>query len=87
MFEPHSSFFCLAAAMVRAGDMCPAPPKYHAPFASDIAADDHRIHIDTDDAAARRRRQCRADRPRQVRQDAAQRHRGFGHLRLQDRPS
>ena len=45
-------FFCLAAAsMVRAGDMCPAPPKYHAPIASDIAADDHRIHIDSDDAA------------------------------------
>jgi LPS-assembly protein len=36
--------------MVRAGDMCPAPPKYQAPVASDIAADDHRIHIDTDDA-------------------------------------
>ncbi len=30
--------------------MCPAPPKYHAPIASDIVADDHRIHIDTDDA-------------------------------------
>jgi LPS-assembly protein len=43
--------FCLAAAsMVRAGDMCPAPPKYQAPIASDIAADDHRIHIDSDDA-------------------------------------
>jgi LPS-assembly protein len=43
--------FCLAAAsMVRAGDMCPAPPKYDAPIASDIAADDHRIHIDSDDA-------------------------------------
>ena len=36
--------------MVRAGDMCPAPPKYRAPLASDIAADDHRIHIDSDDA-------------------------------------
>ena len=43
--------FCLAAAgTVRAGDMCPAPPKYQAPIASDIAADDHRIHIDSDDA-------------------------------------
>ena len=30
--------------------MCPAPPKYRAPIASDIAADDHRIHIDSDDA-------------------------------------
>jgi LPS-assembly protein len=36
--------------MVRAGDMCPAPPKYRAPVASDIAADDHRIHVDSDDA-------------------------------------
>jgi LPS-assembly protein len=42
---------CLAAAtLVRAGDMCPAPPKYRPPIASDIAADDHRIHIDSDDA-------------------------------------
>ena len=39
-----------AAAPVRAGDMCPAPPKFAPPLASDIAADDHRIHIDTDDA-------------------------------------
>jgi LPS-assembly protein len=30
--------------------MCPAPPKYQAPIASDIPADDHRIHIDSDDA-------------------------------------
>jgi LPS-assembly protein len=37
--------------MVRAGDMCPAPPKYQAPTASDIAKDDHRIHVDSDDAA------------------------------------
>jgi LPS-assembly protein len=37
--------------MARAGDMCPAPPKYHAPIASDIVADDHRIHVDSDDAA------------------------------------
>ncbi len=42
---------CLAtAAFVRAGDMCPAPPKYRAPPDTDIAADDHRIHIDSDDA-------------------------------------
>ena len=45
-------FFCLAAAsMVRAGDMCPAPPKYTPPPVTDIAPDDHRIHIDSDDAA------------------------------------
>ena len=42
---------CLAVnSLVRAGDMCPAPPKYQAPIASDIAADDHRIFIETDDA-------------------------------------
>jgi len=35
--------------MVRAGDMCPAPPT-HSPPPADIAADDHRIHIDTDGA-------------------------------------
>jgi LPS-assembly protein len=53
-FHARAAFiiFCLAAAsMVRAGDMCTAPPKYHAPIASDIAADDHRIHVDSDDAA------------------------------------
>jgi LPS-assembly protein len=52
-FHVRAAFivFCLAAASaVRAGDMCPAPPKYQAPLNSDIAADDHRIHIDSDDA-------------------------------------
>ncbi len=52
-FDVRAAFIglCLAAAaVVRAGDMCPAPPKYQPPLASDIAADDHRIHIDTDDA-------------------------------------
>jgi LPS-assembly protein len=43
-------FGLAAACTVRAGDMCPAPPKYQAPLNSDIAADDHRIHIDSDDA-------------------------------------
>ena len=43
-------FGLAAACAVRAGDMCPAPPKYQAPVNSDIAADDHRIHIDSDDA-------------------------------------
>jgi LPS-assembly protein len=43
-------FFCLVAApIVRAGDMCPSPPK-SSPPATDIASDDHRIHIDTDGA-------------------------------------
>jgi LPS-assembly protein len=53
-FQVRAAFIILclaAAAMVRAGDMCPAPPKYHAPAASDIAADDHRIYVDSDDAA------------------------------------
>jgi LPS-assembly protein len=38
------------ASMARAGDMCPAPPKYRPQIDSGIAADDHRIHIDSDDA-------------------------------------
>ncbi len=43
--------FCLAAASTgRAGDMCPAPPKHTAVRPPDIANDDHRIHIDSDDA-------------------------------------
>jgi LPS-assembly protein len=40
----------VAACAVRAQDMCPAPPKYQPPINTDIAADDHRIHIDADDA-------------------------------------
>jgi LPS-assembly protein len=36
--------------MVRAGDVCPAPPKYTATRPADIAVDDHRIHVDSDDA-------------------------------------
>jgi LPS-assembly protein len=43
-------FSCLAAAMVRAGDVCPAPPKYTSSRPADIAIDDHRIYIDSDDA-------------------------------------
>ena len=44
-------FFCLAAAaLAHAGDMCPAPPKHTAVRPAGIAADDHRIHIDSDDA-------------------------------------
>ena len=41
---------CLAAATVRAGDICPAPPKYTSSRPADIAIDDHRIYIDSDDA-------------------------------------
>jgi LPS-assembly protein len=47
--------FCLLAiSRVRAGDMCPAPPKRHAPTATAVAAaaaGDHRIRIDSDGAA------------------------------------
>ncbi len=43
-------FLCLAASMVRAGDVCPAPPKYTATRPADIADDDHRVHVDSDDA-------------------------------------
>ena len=52
-FHVRAAFivFCLAAgSLVRAGSLCPAPPKYQAPLTSDIAADDHRIYIDSDDA-------------------------------------
>src|SRR5271169_5219241 len=43
-------FLCLATSMVRAGDICPAPPKYNPTRPADIAADDHRVHVDSDDA-------------------------------------
>jgi LPS-assembly protein len=52
-FHVRAAFIvlCLAvASMARAADVCPAPPKYQIPIASDLAADDHRIHIDSDDA-------------------------------------
>jgi LPS-assembly protein len=70
-FHVRAAFllFCLAASLVRAGDMCPAPPKYQAPIASDIAADDHRIHIDTDDAVLQEDSAVLNGRVR-VRQDA-----------------
>ena len=49
--------FCLLAySGVRAGDMCPAPPKRHAPTpaavaaAAAAAAGDHRIRIESDGA-------------------------------------
>ena len=62
---------CLAfAALVRAGDMCPAPPKYKAPIASDIALDDHRIHIDSDDALLDVDRNAVLNGRVRVRQDA-----------------
>ena len=56
--------------MVRAGDMCPAPPKYQAPIASDIAADDHRIHIDSDEAEVDADRNAVLNGRVKLRQDA-----------------
>jgi LPS-assembly protein len=42
---------CLAiASTVHAGDMCPAPPRHSKAPAVPLAADDHLIHIDSDDA-------------------------------------
>jgi LPS-assembly protein len=43
-------FFCLASALARAADVCPAPPKYTFVRPADIPLDDHRIHVDSDDA-------------------------------------
>jgi LPS-assembly protein len=44
-----SIFFCFAASIVHAGDICPAPPKFDLTRPADIAADDHRIFIDSND--------------------------------------
>ena len=62
---------CLAVtSMVRAGDLCPAPPKYQAPLALDITADDHRIHIDSDAAELDADRNAVLNGRVKVRQDA-----------------
>jgi LPS-assembly protein len=43
--------FCVAVStLVRAGDMCPAPPKYTLTRPPGVSIDDHRIYIDSDDA-------------------------------------
>ncbi len=41
---------CMAACSARAADMCPVPSKIIATRPADIAPDDHRIHIDSDEA-------------------------------------
>ena len=41
----------LACATARGADLCPAPPRYVPRSAADVAADDHLIHIDSDDAS------------------------------------
>jgi len=42
--------FCLASTAGYAADVCPAPPKFTYTRPPDVAADDHRIHIDSNDA-------------------------------------
>ncbi|HEV7358433.1 MAG TPA: LPS assembly protein LptD [Steroidobacteraceae bacterium] len=43
-------FFSLVSAAAYAADVCPAPPKFTYTRPPDIAADDHRIHIESNDA-------------------------------------
>jgi LPS-assembly protein len=43
-------FLCLASSLARAADVCPAPPKYTFVRPADIPVEDHRIHVDSDDA-------------------------------------
>jgi LPS-assembly protein len=43
-------FLCLASSLARAADVCPAPPKYTFTRPADIPIDDHRIHVESDDA-------------------------------------
>src|SRR5450432_3177776 len=43
-------FLGLVSAPAYAADVCPAPPKFTYTRPPDIAADDHRIHIDSNDA-------------------------------------
>ena len=42
--------FCSVSAAARAADVCPAPPKFTYTRPADIAPDDHRIHIESNDA-------------------------------------
>jgi LPS-assembly protein len=49
-FQAALVFLCLASAAGYAADVCPAPPKFTYTRPPDIAADDHRIHIETNNA-------------------------------------
>jgi LPS-assembly protein len=49
-FRAAFIFFCFAGAQGYASDVCPAPPKFNFTRPPDIAADDHRIHIESNDA-------------------------------------
>ncbi|HEX3395803.1 MAG TPA: LPS assembly protein LptD [Steroidobacteraceae bacterium] len=49
-FRAAFIFFCFAGAHGYASDVCPAPPKFTYTRPPDIAADDHRIHVESNDA-------------------------------------
>jgi LPS-assembly protein len=49
-FQAAWVFFCFAGAAGYAADVCPAPPKFTYTRPTDVAADDHRIHIEANDA-------------------------------------
>ena len=49
-FQAATVFFCLAGAASHAADVCPAPPKFTYTRPPDVAADDHRIHIESNNA-------------------------------------
>ncbi len=49
-FQAAWVFFCLAGAAGYAADVCPAPPKFTYTLPPGVSADDHRIHIDTNNA-------------------------------------
>jgi LPS-assembly protein len=49
-FQAALVFFCLASTAGYAADVCPAPPKFSYTRPPGIAADDHQIHIEANDA-------------------------------------
>jgi LPS-assembly protein len=49
-FQTALVFFCLASTAGYAADVCPAPPKFSYTRPPGIAADDHQIHIEANDA-------------------------------------
>ena len=49
-FQAALVFFCLASTAGYAADVCPAPPKFTYTRPPGVAADDHQIHIEANDA-------------------------------------
>jgi LPS-assembly protein len=49
-FQAALVLFCLASTAGYAADVCPAPPKFTYTRPPDVAPDDHRIHIESNDA-------------------------------------